>query len=109
MRDCHWKNKIKSDIAQIAQIIIKTSEKSVENTEEIKEMDLDTGNPRYLKAQIALLKRENLRLSKLTEENASKQQLMEAWDNLYSKDIELQTLEQKLSESNAKFENKRNK
>eukprot|EP01084_Bolivina_argentea_P312562 541139_1 len=72
--------------------------------DEVNEVDED--DPKYLKTQILLLKEENLRLNKLADENGSKQQVMESWDNLFTKDIELQKLQKEFDDECKKYQDK---
>merc|ERR1712172_429065 len=60
-----------------------------EKKENEAEIDIDLKNLRYVKTQILFLKEENLRLTKISNENSMKQQMMELWDTIFYKDVEL--------------------
>ena len=72
--------------------------------EEKKEIDTDLDNPKYIKAQILFLKEENLRLTKISNVNAMKQQMMELWDSMFYKDVELRTKQQQIDQLQRKLE-----
>merc|ERR1712228_206781 len=68
-------------------------------SEEKKEYEFDDDDKfkksKHSMAQILFLKEENLRLSKISNENGMKQQIMELWDSMFDKDVKLQTMQKK--------------